>query len=40
MLSAREMFVQINRPFIFMIRDEQSGSILFLGRMMDPSEKS
>ena len=39
-LSAREMFVQINRPFIFMIRDEQSGSILFLGRMMDPSEKS
>ena len=39
-LSVREMFVQINRPFIFMIRDEQSGSILFLGRMMDPSEKS
>lgn len=38
--SAREMLIQVNRPFTFMIRDEQSGSILFLGRMMNPSEGS
>lgn len=27
----------VNRPFIFLIIDEQTGSIVFMGRVMDPS---
>jgi serpin B len=27
----------IDRPFIYMIRDQQTGTILFLGRVLDPS---
>jgi len=30
--------VAINRPFIFMIRDIETEAILFMGRVMDPSE--
>ncbi|MEZ4505356.1 MAG: serpin family protein [Thermomicrobiales bacterium] len=29
--------VNIDRPFIFLIRDMQTGTILFIGRVMDPS---
>lgn len=29
--------VSIDRPFIFLIRDTQTGAILFIGRVMDPS---
>jgi serpin B len=27
-----------DRPFIFLIRDTHSGSLLFLGRLADPSK--
>lgn len=28
--------VRINRPFIFLIRDSETGSVVFMGRVMDP----
>lgn len=29
--------VRIDRPFIFLIRDTHTGTVLFVGRVMDPS---
>jgi serpin B len=28
-----------DRPFLFLVRDRQSDSILFLGRVLNPTEK-
>jgi serine protease inhibitor len=32
--------IQINTPFVFLIRDTKSGSILFMGHVMDPRQAS
>ena len=41
LLGARDplepITVTLDRPFIFLIRDEPTGTMLFLGRVMDPS---
>ena len=29
----------VNRPFIFFIREKASGSVLFMGRVVDPTDK-
>jgi serine protease inhibitor len=29
--------MNVNRPFLLAVRDEPTGSILFLGRVTDPS---
>jgi serpin B len=37
-LPQKSVDLTIDRPFIFMIRDEPTGTILFSGRMVDPSK--
>ena len=35
---AEPVEVRIDRPFIFLIRDIQTGSIIFVGRVINPAE--
>jgi serpin B len=35
--AAEETYVSFNRPFVYVIRDEVTGQILFIGRVVDPS---
>ena len=36
---AKTVTLRFNRPFIFLVRDLQTGAILFMGRVVDPSAK-
>ncbi len=35
---AKQVTLHVDRPFIFAVRDTKTGAILFLGRVVDPSE--
>ena len=36
-IPANLVTVAVDRPFLFFIRDVQTGTMLFLGRVVDPS---
>ena len=37
---ARTVTLRLNRPFLFALRDVETGAILFMGRVLDPSTRS
>jgi serpin B len=39
-LTSAPMAIDINRPFVFAIREDHSGTILFVGKMLDPTGAS
>ena len=38
MPSLEPVDVTVNRPFIFLIRDRETGALLFVGRVVNPAE--
>jgi serpin B len=39
-LEPKIVALKVDRPFVFVLRDTQTGAILFLGRIVDPSAKA
>ena len=37
-LARQSSVLRVDHPFLFLIRENQSGSILFLGRVIDPTK--
>ena len=33
-----QLIVNADRPFLYFLRDKPTGAILFMGRVMDPSQ--
>jgi len=38
-VALKERTLRFDRPFVFFIRDQQTGAILFMGRVLDPSKR-
>jgi serine protease inhibitor len=38
MAPEKEIVLLIDRPFIFLIREKTTGTILFVGRVVNPTE--
>jgi serpin B len=36
-MPAEPVEVRVDRPFLFLIRDVETGALLFLGRVVDPT---
>ena len=36
--ALEDITIKFNRPFLFFVRDVETGAILFMGRVVDPSD--